>query len=109
SWRNNLKEFHEKYETSILEISKKLIKKGFKVVLMSFCQKEGDEEAITRIKNKVTNENITSYLYRGDLEEALSVLKSSKSVIATRFHSLILGLLFKKPVFPFIYSGKTRN
>lgn len=109
SWRDKLKEYTELYEKSIIDIAKRMISEGKKVVLMSFCASEGDEEAITRILEKFPSGDIESYFYNGNITEALSILKSSDGVIATRFHSLILGWVFNKPVFTFVYSNKTLN
>ena len=76
---------------------------------MSFCKSEGDEYAIQRIMEKCPSEHIISYFYNGNISESLSVLKHSEGIIATRFHSLILGWIFNKTVFPFEYSNKTEN
>ena len=109
SWRDELVNFQDDYENSILKISEKLIERGYKVVLMSFCQYEGDENAINRILSQTSDQNITKYFYDGDIEESIDIINHSSGVIATRFHSMILGWIFKKPVFPFIYSNKTLN
>jgi colanic acid/amylovoran biosynthesis protein len=52
---------------------------------------------------------IETYMYRGDLDEALTVLAKSEVVVASRFHASILGLLFGKKVLPMAYSDKTTN
>lgn len=109
SWREDLTEYQDEYEQSIIDISKSLIQKGYKVVLMSFCQYEGDEEAILRILHQAKDENLTSYFYNGDIEESMYILNKSSGIIATRFHSMIIGWIFNKPVFPFVYSNKTLN
>jgi len=107
--RKELKEYQKLYEQAIIDISKQLIDRGKKVVLMSFCEREGDEVAIKRIKKQYSHEKLKAYFYKGNMPEALSVIKSSEGVVATRFHSMILALLFDKPFFPFIYSNKTLN
>lgn len=107
--RLELKGYQASYEQSIINISKKLISMNKKVVLMSFCGSEGDEKAIRRIKKKYTHNDLSYYFYKGNINESLSIIKSSDSVIATRFHSLILAWLFGKPAFPYVYSNKTLN
>lgn len=109
SWRNGLKDYTKLYEKSILDISNRLINEGKSVLLMSFCAAEGDEEAINRILGKFPSKKIQSYFYNGNISEALSIIKSSAGVVATRFHSLILGWVFNKSVFTFEYSKKTLN
>lgn len=89
-----------------------IIKGGKKVKFMSFCQGERDEEAINRLLNMIPNEQhkyISKYFYRGDMGEALEVLSRADSVVATRFHAMILGFVLGKPVFPIAYSKKMTN
>lgn len=107
--RTGLKEYTTIYEETIANLSRKLMENGYKVVLMSFCEAEGDEIAIERIKSKLDSNRAITYFYRGDLDEALSLIKASSGVIATRFHSMILAWLFNLPVVPLIYSDKTLN
>lgn len=107
--KNKLKVYTELYEQAIVDISFKMLNKGYNVTLMSFCETEGDEVAIERIKEKIGTDNVNDYFYRGDITEALEVLSNSSAIVASRFHSLILAWILNKPVFPFIYSDKTLN
>lgn len=109
SWRPDLKAYREAYENSIIQLSESIIKEGYKVILMSFCKFEGDEEAIERIIHKVDYEELTHYYYRGDMNESLEVINGAAGIVATRFHSMILGWIFNKPVLPIIYSHKMTN
>lgn len=107
--KDSLKQYRDTYESNIINICHELINMGQKVKLMSFCESEGDELAIENIRSKIANPLLSAYYYKGDMDEALTVVKSSKSVVATRFHSMILAFVFKKPVFPIIYSEKSLN
>lgn len=109
SWRDDLKVFAKDYEDLIIETIMELKKLNYNVLLFSFCKSQGDEKVISRIIKKCHIAKIDKYFYRGNLEEALTILKSSKAIISTRLHAFILSLVFNKPVFPFIYSNKTLN
>ena len=102
----------EAYENKIVELSNYFVKQGYEVVLMSFCSKEGDLKAIKSILSKCDKENINNiltYNYSGNIEEALNTLGNSSIIIATRFHAAILGILLNKKTIPIIYSNKTMN
>ncbi|MGL5089004.1 MAG: polysaccharide pyruvyl transferase family protein, partial [Cetobacterium sp.] len=101
-------EYFNRLKSLILD----MIKDGKKVKLMSFCQEERDEEAIIKLLNMISNQhhkNISKYFYRGDINEAIDVINKAESVVATRFHAMILGFVLKKPVFPIAYSKKMTN
>lgn len=112
SYRSYLSNYDEIYYNKIKEITEEFIEKGYKVTLMSFCKHEGDEEAIKEIIQKVQRKYTSSvyqYNYRGNIDESLDLLCSSSLVIGTRFHAMILGWVFKKPVVPIAYSEKMTN
>lgn len=98
------------YEKVILNIINYYKDKGNKITLMSFCKKEGDETAINRIVNQLTDTtDIEKYFYRGNIDESLSIIKSAKLIVGSRFHANILGLLFGKRIIPISYSSKLDN
>lgn len=102
----------EAYEAEIIRMTYELIERGLKIVYMSFCKHEGDEVAIRRILQKVSpviSAKISTHFYNGNIESALALLASCKIVVASRFHAVILGLIFGKKVLPFAYSDKTTN
>lgn len=104
--------YEEKYRKAIIDMTKTLVNKEYKITYMSFCRNENDELAIEEILAKLDDnikENIEKYYYRGNIKEALNVLNNSDIVVGTRFHSIILGMLFNKAVVPIIYSDKTKN
>lgn len=80
------------------------------VTLMSFCQWQGDEQAVQELLNRFPEEKrLSACCYRGSARRILRVLSGASFVIGTRFHSTILGISFGKPVFPIVYNSKTAH
>lgn len=112
SRRKGLERSEGEYFQRLKDIVIESVKAGERVKLISFCEDEGDELAIDKLLSMIPNEygrNISKYFYKGDINEALRVIKGAKRVIATRFHAMILGFVFKKPVFPICYNEKMEN
>ncbi|NJJ41643.1 polysaccharide pyruvyl transferase family protein [Paenibacillus apii] len=112
SYREDLIGYDEVYYKKIKEISIYFIEQGYNVQLMSFCDYEGDNEATEYIFNLLPSkyrEAVKVYYYNTNIEEAIQIFSNSSFVIATRFHSMILGWLSQIPVFPIIYSNKMTN
>jgi colanic acid/amylovoran biosynthesis protein len=112
SSREHLSNYDEIYYKKITDITIHFIKRGYEVTLMSFCENEGDKEAVERIMNLIPKEylnKVTKHLYKLNIDETLDIIARSSFVIATRFHAMILGWLYNKPVFPIVYSDKMTN
>jgi len=112
SARSDFSGVESEYFNRLKTLTLDIIKSGKKVKFMSFCQGEKDEEAIKKLLNMIPNEqhkHISKYFYRGDMNEALEILNKADSIVATRFHAMILGFVLKKPVFPIAYSKKMTN
>ncbi|MEI3598482.1 MULTISPECIES: polysaccharide pyruvyl transferase family protein [unclassified Oceanobacillus] len=112
SFREELKESDSIYYEKIKDIATYFINNGYNVTLISFCEHEGDDEAInsiTKLTPKKYRKKIKKHFYKLDIEETLSIIATSDFVVATRFHSMILGWLYGKPVFPIAYSEKMTN
>jgi colanic acid/amylovoran biosynthesis protein len=110
SWRENLKAYECDYLEKIAELSTYLTKNDYIVYLMGFCNSEGDNKAINRILTLINDDdrkNVKTNYYYGNLDYAISLIQQSQFVVATRFHAMILGWVFKKPVYPIIYSDKS--
>lgn len=112
SVRSHLKNYDNIYYNKIKDIILFFVNKNYNVILMSFCEYEEDDKAIDSIfellPDKCRN-SVSKYYYKTNLERALSIIAKSNFVVATRFHSMILGWLFNKPVLPIIYSEKMTN
>lgn len=108
--RKELKRYKNIYQEHIINLARCFARKGYSVYLMGFCKNEGDEKAIVKILDELTSEEciyIKPYNYSGDLDEALRLIQESQCVVASRFHAMILGWVFEKPVYPIIYSDKS--
>ena len=103
--QNVISAYYNLLEEVIIYFSSKEIK----VVLTSFCEREGDGIGIRELLNRVTSNYVTTCYYDGDMEKMLSLFADSSFVIASRFHSFILAVLLEKPVFPIAYNCKTEN
>ena len=85
-------------------------KRKYKIILMSFCENEGDREAVDYIYNRIKDKNnIGRYYYNGNINEALNIIANSEIIIGSRFHANIIGLILKKKIIPLAYSDKTIN
>lgn len=107
-----MSQYGEDYINSTKKSIEMFIKKGYKCILMSFCEKENDLKIINKIISLVDNavkDKIYIYEYKYDLEEAINLISIFDVFIAARFHANILGLLLDIPTIPIIYSKKTMN
>lgn len=109
SIRTELKGLDNNYFENIRSIIKYYTSKGNKIYLVSFCEAEGDMEAIDKIKIGIS-ENIDIVNYDGsNLSYVLNLFNNCGIVYATRFHAMILGWVNNKKVFPIVYSDKMIN
>lgn len=112
---NKLSDFTNQYEKFIFRQCQKYINKEYKIILSSFCQYEGDEEAADRIYQKIVaaykDEKLVEriYYHGENQQEILKQLAASEIIIATRFHAVVLGLISQCKVLPVLYSNKTKN
>lgn len=104
-------QYWEVYRRFIQKLAKRYLELGYKITFLSFCEPQGDFYEINEIiktnmfdcfRDKIQVKN-----YTGDIEESISLIKESEIVVGTRFHSIILGWLFNKPVLPIVYDNKT--
>lgn len=110
--RSNIKSEKDVYFKLMRETIKNYIDNNKKVYLFSFCRYEGDEKAINELLENMPNkylENIHKVLYRGDLEEFLSIYSKMEYMICTRFHAMILSIVFKQKCYILSYSEKINN
>ena len=93
------------------DLIKGFCREKYEIILASFCEEEGDLLAAKKIKNYLNDSsNIVVLNYDGqNRKEFIDIMSESSYIIATRFHAMILGMVAKIPVYPIIYSDKTKN
>ncbi|MFB4168898.1 polysaccharide pyruvyl transferase family protein [Virgibacillus sp. JSM 102003] len=110
--RKGLKHYFYKYIEKMSEIIKNYIDLGYKIKLFSFCEKEGDLRAINFLLKNMESQyakQVAVVSYSVNINKFLDEYKTCETVIGTRFHSIILSLLFNQNIFPIIYSDKSYN
>lgn len=105
-----INQYTDLYEETVLKIAKYYLRHSYKVIFVSFCKMQGDGEAIERIVSKIDDRTkVQEYFYSGDIHEVIRLFEQAEIVVGTRFHSIILGWLNNKKVFPIVYDEKTQN
>ena len=106
-----MKDIQDSYIHFLVDVINKLTVKRKKVVLMSFCCRQGDTKVIDAIMKLVDNRQyVTIYEYKEyGIEKSIELFSKCSGVIATRYHAMILGMLFRKPLVPIVYSEKMLN
>lgn len=99
------------YVNFIIRCCCSAVRQGHSPVLVSFCKHEGDEQMIDMVMHSLppyVREKTDTYLY-GTTEKILSLFVESCFVIATRFHAMILALIYQIPFFCVAYNEKINN
>jgi len=108
--RAYLRDQAEDYYAAIAGLCDLCAGRGIPVTLFAFCGPEGDEEAIDAIIRRAKDgQSIKKHVYNGDIDAFLASMNDCGSIIAGRFHAMILGWLMGKNVLPVIYSKKQTN
>lgn len=110
--KNGLARYEDEYVDSSVKAIETLVRNGHECCLMSFCEIEGDLEVIEKIQSTLTDEvkkKVIVYEYKGNLEEAITLIASFALFVAARFHANILAMKLGVGLMPVIYSEKTVN
>jgi len=108
----SLTDYNDSYLDNLSDLLKEYLADGYTITLSSFSKKEGDEEAIASLREKMgvpdTDSRVKNLFYDGTNEQdLLSALARAEGVVATRFHASILAIAAQRPVLPIVYSDKT--
>ena len=112
SVRRNLHDEDTTYFEAMKNIVIACINNDYAVTLMGFCNIEKDHLAIDKILSllpKQYKNKVRTYCYETNIEKAIEEISSAKAIIATRFHAMILGWVYEKPVYPILYSSKMKS
>lgn len=110
--RPNLYAYQDDYVQAIRGIVIQAAKDNRVVKLFSFCKNEGDDNAIKLVMSKIPLElhkMITPVYYEDDIMSFLGSFQEMEIMICTRFHSMILGLVFQQKIFPIVYGEKMKH
>lgn len=109
----DLPEHADAYHRFIGSLTERFARQGYRTVLCSFCEPEGDPAAAEEIRSQLpphVKESTSIVNYSGaNPDEILTLIAQSEYVVATRFHAMILGMVAGKKVLPMIYHIKLRN
>ena len=100
-----------KYIEKMRQITENLCNKNNKVVFVSFCSEQGDEQVIQEILKGINDKSkvsVNTYSELG-MNKILELIAGCKGIVATRFHAMILGFLFGKNTLPIVYNEKMKN
>lgn len=111
SSHQKIAKYKQTYEDKMIELINDFIHLDYEINMYSFCNNQGDNKAIERIKNKVLNKDkINCYEYKNmETSNFLDNFTSNEYIISTRFHGMIIGLINEQKVYPIIYDIKTKN
>lgn len=108
--RDGLKEYYNQYNKKIIEMARNYQNAGYRIKLFSFCENERDLEIANLIRdNLINNINLKSVRvinYKGNINDFLMEFAACEVIVGTRFHSIILALLFNQSMLPLVYNEK---
>lgn len=109
--RPELSQYSDEYDRFIRSACKWCVCNYKTPVLYSFCEYEGDNEAVDGIYNELDDDTRekTKRAYYKNLDELVLHFKEADFVLATRFHAMILALRFNIPFFCISYNQKIEN
>lgn len=104
-------EFSEGYRNFIIKMTNYYISKKMNIIFLGFCNNQNDNLVIKDVMDNFKDKsNILAYNYPEiNYKQVIYIIKNSKKVLATRYHSMILGILLEKKVCPVCYDEKMEH
>lgn len=100
------------YRSFSLGVIRALLQHDHEVTLVSFNQSQGDEREIKALLAELKDderESVETLRYRTRPEEVVPAFEDADCVVATRFHSMVLGMVHGCRVLPVVYDQKTQK
>lgn len=106
----SLKPNKTKYLNKTKDIIEYYQKLGYEIKLLSFCGSYGDNDITDELYSMLGNkQSVERLYYKGNLDECILAISSAEYILATRFHSIVLGLIYGAKTIPVSYSIKAEN
>lgn len=103
---------NEKYLSFLANVALEYLRRGYTITLASFCEHQKDNVACEELYSYIPCEwrkNVVCIEYKNDIDIFLKKFVNTDYIIGTRFHSIIIALKERIPVFPIVYNQKTSN
>ncbi|UVE50740.1 polysaccharide pyruvyl transferase family protein [Haloferax larsenii] len=102
---------NDQLQTSYLQVSKELNKRGYNIVFIPFCRHSyapigKDHEVCETLESKVDQSTTVSYSHPTD---ALSIVSAFDGLLATRLHSMIFAHICETPFVAIEYADKVSS
>lgn len=107
-----ISEYKNPYRTFSAGVIRALMARNYEVTLVSFNQSQGDEreiEGILEALGEAVRSQVRAVFYRTSPNEVIPEFEDAECVIATRFHSMVLGIAHGCKVLPIVYNQKTEK
>lgn len=108
-----LKRHNEGYSKLLIEIINLYLEKSPKSIIKFFVFDSGynsDYPTTNKIYSEIHKKvNVQIISFNGDIKQMMDEFSKCKTIIGTRFHAIVLSVLYKIPVLPIPYSNKTIN
>lgn len=111
--RPELSKHEDLYNNFFAQLMLKFLENEYNVSIYSFCENEGDIEAVSNILKLLgdrMSRSVNIVNYNGEnIEKFLSHFSNDNYLVCSRFHSMILGLINQQNIYPVTYSKKMNN
>lgn len=104
-------EYEHSYIDFIRACAENCISNGKKVIFVGFCKKQHDDYVIDEIVKKLTDKsNYLIFNYPdATFKQIVGLFEQADEVIASRYHAMVLSMLYKKMTYIIAYDEKTVN